>query len=194
MRHPALTATLLAAGLLPAACASFHPTPYPDTARLLPGAFGGFSDPDVTAVQQAQYAFAYPARTRGLPIEAARGAAGVDYMAGELSSSPRWAYMSPIIQMQMLQARTELRQTLGVTPDAPSQAVVNGLLHYADARAAGDPEAATEALNPVIFTYGPARTEALLTNMPYMQEVNIATTNANVHLSPSDGGGGDMRR
>jgi hypothetical protein len=194
MRHPVLTTTLLAAGLLPAACASFHPTPYPDTAHVLPGSFGGFSDPDVNAVQQSAYAFAYPARTRGLPIEAARGAAGVDYMAGELLTAPRWAYMSPIIQMQMLQARVALRQTLGVTPNASSQAVVNGLLNYADARAAGDPTAAQNTLNPVIFTYGPAHTEALLTNMPYMSIVNIATTNCDAALGPSNGSGVDRNR
>ena len=188
MRHPALIATLLAAGLLPAGCAGFQPTPAPDTARVLPGAFGGFADPDIIATQQAAYAFAYPARTRGLPIEAARGAAGVDYMAGEFSTAPRWDFIGPIIQMQMLHARTELRQTLGVAPNAPSQAVVNGLLSYADARAAGDPAAATDTLNPVIFTYGPARTEALLTNMPYMPTVNVATMNANGHLQQQDGG------
>ena len=191
MRRPAMIATLLAAGLFSAGCT---PTPAPDTARLLPGSFGGFADPDIIATEQAQYAFAYPARTRNLPIEAARGAAGVDYMAGEFSTAPRWAFISPIIQMQMLQARAELRQTLGVPPNAPSQAVVDGLLNYADARVVGDPTAATDTLNPVIFTYGPARTEALLANMPYMPTVNIATTNANADLAPANGGGNTFDR
>ena len=119
-------ALIVLAGLLAAGCASIAPPP--DTARLPPNAYGLFADNDIGAINLAQWAFADPARTRNDPADAARAAAAVDYLAGELSSSPRWIAMSPITKGQMLQAREEVRRALGVAPGAPSQLVVDGLL------------------------------------------------------------------
>ncbi|HYZ64522.1 MAG TPA: hypothetical protein VE650_18885, partial [Acetobacteraceae bacterium] len=52
--------------LLPLGCENVQPT-VPDTARLAPGALGTGFDPDVTAVNLAQWAFADPSRTYGKP-------------------------------------------------------------------------------------------------------------------------------
>ena len=45
-------------------------------------------------------------------------------LAGELSSNPRWTMMSPLTKQEMLQARVDVRQVLGIAPNAPSQIVV----------------------------------------------------------------------
>jgi hypothetical protein len=82
-------------------------TPLPDTATLPFAAFG---------TMEAAWAFAAPARTANDPVDAARAAAGVDYLAGELSSNPRWLMVSPLTKQQMLQARLDVHSVLGIAP------------------------------------------------------------------------------
>ena len=167
---------IVLAGLVVAGCASIAPPP--DTARLPPSAYGLFADNDLGAINLAQWAFADPARTRDDPIDAARAAAAVDYLAGQLSSSPRWVAMSPITKSQMLQAREEVRQALGVAPGAPSQWVVDGLLGAANALAAGDRPAALAALSAPVFIWPPDQTLARLSDMPFLPVANVATQRA----------------
>ena len=109
-----------------AACAV---PPPPDTATLPFAAFGTL-DNDVAAANQAAWAFAAPSRTANDPVDAARAAAGVDYLAGELSSNPRWVAVSPFTKQEMLQGRVDVRRALGIVPSAPSQVVVNALLVF----------------------------------------------------------------
>ncbi|HUA77404.1 MAG TPA: hypothetical protein VMA86_07010, partial [Acetobacteraceae bacterium] len=109
----------LTAALALAACA---PTPPPSTARLPPGAFGGNDDNDIMAINTAVWAFSNPARTHGNPINAIRAVLAIEYLGGELSSNPRWDFMSQLTKLQMLQARQEVRETLGIALNAPSQA------------------------------------------------------------------------
>ena len=184
-----ISAVLFAVVLPLGACAGFHETPPPDTARINRGGTT-FGDYDVFATQQAAFAFAQSSRTRGNPAEAARAAANVDYMAGELSTSPRWDNVGPLTKLQMLQARQTVRQTLGVAPGTRSQAVVDDLFAASDAAAAGNPAAAQAALDPSVFTFGPARTYSLLTDMPFLADVNVATTHAAGQLFPNDNGSG----
>jgi hypothetical protein len=167
-----------------AACAVRPP---PDTAAVPPGAFG-MLDNDLAAANQASYAFAIPARIRNNPVDAARAAAAVDYLAGELSSNPRWVTLSPLTKMKMLQARADVRQTLGIRPDAPSQYVTNGLLQFAWLLAAGDGPGAMQGLQAPIFTLTPEQTWQILNAMPYIQSANIATLDAANQMLP----GGDV--
>lgn len=177
-------AALLLIGLLPAACAV---TPPPDTAVAPPNAWGVNADPDVSAINVSAWAFADPARTRGRPIDAARAAAAVDYMGGELTSSPRWDFVSPLTKLQMEQARVELRQALGIAQNAPSQVVVDDLLTAANALVAGDQAAAEAALPPQVFTLGPQQTLARLANLPYLPTVNFATMRASMQTEQPTG-------
>jgi hypothetical protein len=181
--------TVFLAAVLLAGCASIQPPP--DTARLPPAALGSNGDNDTQAIGIAAWVFADPSRVRNDPVDAARGAAAVDYLAGELSSNPRWAPMDPLIRMQMLRARAELRSALGVAPGARSQAVVDGLLGVSFALLAGDQQAALDALRTPVFTLGPEQTLARLTSLPYLPETNIATMRAN---SVIEGVGPDVCR
>lgn len=173
-------------GLLAAGCGAV--TPAPDTARLPPDAFGTNADGDVGAINQAAWAFADASRTRNDPADAARAVAAVDYLAGELNTGPRWAFMSPITKQEMLAARVEVRQALGIEPTALSQQVVNRLLFAANALTYGNPDAAATALQPPVFTRGPQATLATLSNMPFLRQTNIATQHAAQQEQPTDGG------
>ena len=151
-----------------------------DTARAPDGAFGSNGDSDVAALNLSSWAFSSARNLRNRPVEAARSVAAVDYMAGQLSTSPRWTAMSPIIQGEMLQARKQVRATVGIAPDAPSQVVVNSLADYAKSLAAtGNQAAAGQYLANPAFTLGPQMTEAKLQDLPFLRETNIATQRAN---------------
>jgi hypothetical protein len=151
--------------------------PPPDTASVPPGTFG-FLDNDVPAVNRAAWAFAVPARIKDDPATAARAAAAVDYLAGELSSNPRWLMVSPLTKQKMLQARVDVRRVLGIRPDAPSQLVVNALLAFAGFWSVGNQPAAMQVLASPVFTLPPQHTLQILSNMPYIQSANIATMDA----------------
>lgn len=167
---------LLAAAALLTACAA--ETPPPDTARAQPGYFGGNGDPDTTAANLAQWAFAMPSRTAGDPADGARAVASVDYLAGELSTSPRWGNISPITKDMMLQARTQTRNAIGVAPGASSQAVVSSLARAGNALAANNTGAAIAALSTPTFLQPGAETLQRLGSLPYIQVANVATQRA----------------
>ena len=163
--------------------------PPPDTARLPPGVFSPL-DQDIPAVQYAQYAFADASRTYGNPVAGAQAVLAMDYIAGQLNSSPRWANIDAATQQQLLQSRAEVRQALGIVPNAPSQAVIDSLVTARNDLAGGDTAAAARALNTPLFSRGGEQTVQALANLPYIQVANVATTHANEELfGPNDGSG-----
>ena len=173
MMRPVLLAFLMTMS----ACAGVQPV-VPDTARMPAGALGGGLDPDVAAVNLAQWAFADASRTYGRPVEAARAAASMDYIAGQLYTSPRWANISPLTKEQLLQGRQEVRTALGVAPGATSQQVVDSLTSAASALAAGDQAGATRVLGAPVFAAGADQVLTRLSNMPYLQMANVSTMRA----------------
>lgn len=158
----------------------------PDTARLPAGALGGGFDPDVAAVNQAQWAFADSGRTYGRPIEAARAALSMDYIAGQLYTSPRWSNISALTKEQLLQGRSEVRAALGVAPTASSQQVVDGLTAASNALVANDRAGAVRALSTPTFPEGGQQVLATLTNMPYLRMANVSTMRAANELFDSN--------
>jgi hypothetical protein len=183
----ALIMRLLFGCLLLGSCALA--TPKPDTARLPFAAFGTL-DNDVAAANQASWAFAAPARTRNDPVDAARACAAIDYLAGELSSNPRWLSVSPLTKQQMLQARIDVRRVLGIDPGVPSQIVVNALMIFAAAWQAGDQPVALQALAAPGFTLPPPHLVQVLAELPYVQSANVASTETAQQMLP----GGDNPR
>ena len=102
----------------------------------------------------------------------------IDYLAGELSSNPRWIMVSPLTKQEMLRARVDVRQVLGIAPNAPSQFVVETLLQFAWLWQAGNQPAAMQALAAPGFTLPPQQTLQVLTNLPYVRSANIASIDA----------------
>ncbi len=159
----------------------------PDTARLTSEQLGSGADPDVTAMNLAQYAFADPSRTYGRPIDAARAAASMEYVAGQFYTSPRWANVSALTKEQLLQGRAEVRAALGVAPGTSSQAVVNQLTAAANAMQAQDRAAAVGLLGAPVFTLGGEAVLARLSAMPYLQMANVSTMKAAGQLFDPNG-------
>ena len=161
-----------------AACAQVDPAP--STAIMPAGALGSNGDPDVRSLDIAAYSFGQVIRN---PAQAADAIAALDYMGGELNTSPRWIDMEPLTRAQMLQARETLRSYIGISQAAPSQDVVDTMLALSRAYQAGDPAAVQRLLADPIFTAPPAAVQAHLAYIPLMPAINNVTTRAD-SLSP----------
>ncbi len=159
-----------------AACAGVQPLP--STAQLPPAFYGTLTDNDIGAINEASWALGSPDRTRGNPVEALRAVVAVEYLAGELNTNPRWAVMSPIAKMEMLQARGEVRRVLGIRPDVPSQVVVNAEIWAMWDLERGDAAAAQQVLSAPIFTQPPQQTMQVLNNLPTLPAARAATAGA----------------
>lgn len=181
-RNTARYLSFLAAAWLPAACATI--TPPPDTPVVPPGALGTNGDVDQAAASFAGWAFADPSHTAGRPVEAARAVIALEDRSGELSSNPRYAFASPLDQMRMLQARQEVRQTLGIAPGAPSQAVVDAMIRVENAGMSGDVGMARQALTGPLFTLGPDATLQRLIYLPPLPVARVAAADAQFDTQP----------
>jgi len=164
-----LSASLLAL----AGCVSV--TAPPPTPMLPPMVWGTYLDNDVGAIQFAAWAFATPTNTRGNPGEAARAIIALEYLSGELVSSPRWVGVDSNVKFRLRQARDEVRQVVGIRADAPPQVVVNALLAFAENMTWGNQPAATAVLTEPLFGKGPQDTFEVLSTMPYVQTANLST-------------------
>ena len=174
---------LLAFGL--AGCATLPPTE--QTPFLPAGVFGVYQDNDTGAINHAAWAFASPANTRNNPVDAAKAVVALEYLSGELRENPRWIGIDSTIDTHIGRARDQLRDILGIRADAPPQTVVNALLALSWDLRVGNQEAVMRVLASPLFTRPPAQTLQILANLPYVQEANIATTQAANESSP-DGG------
>jgi hypothetical protein len=178
---PVLSVCLAACATLPAT----QRTPF-----LPPGVYGTYEDNDIGAINQSAWAFASAANTRDNPAEAVRAVVALEYLSGELRENPRWIGMDAAVKLHMGRARDELRQILGIRPDAPPQIVVNTLLALGLNLQAGNQAASMQVLSSPIFTQPPERTLQLLANLPYVQEANLATSRAEAQSFPPDGARG----
>ena len=166
-----------AAGLLLTACTAATDVPPPDTATLPPGLFDG-PDQDIAVAQFAENAFADPARTYGNAAQGCQAVLALDYLAGEVANSPRWNGIDPDIKAQLLQARAEIRQAVGIAPNAPSQLVVNSLTAALNDLSTGNQDAAAKALTNPAFPAGGAQVLKTLANVPYVASANFSTQGA----------------
>ncbi len=166
---------LAALALAVAACGQLAPPP-PDTAVLPRGVFGT-GDQDLPAAVYASNAFADAKQTYGNPEAGAQAVLALEYIAGQLNTAPRWAYLDPAIRSGLLMARVQARQAAGIAPGAPSQLVVDCLLAARNDLASGDPAAAARALDPAV-PGGGAKAVQALANLPYLRDANLATQQA----------------
>jgi hypothetical protein len=174
---------LLALGL--SACATLPATQR--TPFLPASVYGALQDNDTGAISLAAWAFASPANTRGDPADAAKAVIALEYLSGELKENPRWVEVDSSVAVHLAQARNQLRQILGIRPDAPPQVVVNVLLAFATNVQTGNQAAAMQALASPLFTTPPEQTLQALANLPYVQEANLATARAQEQILPGGG-------
>jgi hypothetical protein len=112
---------------------------------------------------------------------AASSVAALDYMGGQLNTSPRWVSMPGLFRLQMLQSRDIVRGVLGISPTAPSQDVVDTMLSLSAAYSSGNQGAINKALASPIFTVPPDQAAERLAAIPYLPVVNNATTHADAY-------------
>ncbi len=180
---------IVAVCLLSAGCADAPPPALLDVSQLPAGALGSDPDADQAALNLAQAAFADPDTTYGHPAQAARAVAAMDYIAGEWSYNPRWAFVSADTKQLLLQGREQVRQTVGVAPGATSQMVVDHLIAAANALTAGDQATAIQQLGPPVFNAPGAEVLARLSKLPNLQTASTATTQATDELFPGNSNG-----
>jgi hypothetical protein len=163
-------------GYCVAACTTLPATER--TAFLPPGVYGVYEDNDVGAINQSAWAFSSASNIRGNPVDAAKAVIALEYLPGELKENPRWVGISSSIILRLGQARDELRQILGIRPDVPTQIAVNTLLALSLNLETGNLPAAMQVLASPMFTQPPERTLQILSNLPYVQDANLATARA----------------
>lgn len=193
MRLPLAVLALLPALLPISACVPLAP-PGP-TASLPFDAVQGAGDPTRSAIFSTAYAFNNPGGLAD-PAVAARMAANLEWLATSLPQDPRYNY-APTLSGQLALARSELHAALFVAPDAPPQAVVDGLYGASRALRASDPAGAARALPVVAFPNGQG-TLRRLAALPPLPQSAAATAAAERELNREDqerlngrrGGGG----
>ncbi|MBD0271318.1 MAG: hypothetical protein ICV73_05255 [Acetobacteraceae bacterium] len=174
--RPAASPRLLVGALL-ALCAGgcaelARPASPPAPADLAAGA------PDPARASVAAAAAAFADRGAGLanrPAAAAQAAAQLEYAAEALATDPRWTGMPEGIRREMLLAREELRDAIGLDAAAPSAAAVSALLGAARALRAGDRRRAASALAPPLFRPGGEGSIARLADMGPLPQAANAT-------------------
>jgi hypothetical protein len=164
MRSIALLATVLLAG-----CAGQNIW-HNDTAQMPENPDGGPKMNESDAISFAGWALNNPANTAGNPAYAARAIAAEDWLAGQDMLSGQFGSWAPVNEVSWGVLRREVRASIGVRPDAPSQQVVDDLFNVAAALQAGHTDAAEKTLSDPIFTLGPQQTLAALTNLPPMHD------------------------
>lgn len=147
-----------------------------DTPYLPPGVFGVYQDNDTGAINTAAWAFASPTNTRGNPAEAARAIIALEYLPGELTENPRWVGMDSLVKRRLGIARKDVRVVLGIRPEAPPQFVVNAMLALFIDLQVGDRAAVTQVLSSGLFIYPADQTLRILSDLPYVQTANLATS------------------
>lgn len=167
--------------LLAAGCAEVtRPAGAPPPADLVAGA----PDPARAAIAAAASAFAD--RGAGLanrPAAAAQAAAQLEYATEAFTTDPRWATMPEGIRREMLLARSELRDAIGLDAAAPGRTAVSALLGAARALRANDSGRAAAALPPPLFRPGGAASIARLGDTGPLPQVANATALAQAAAS-----------
>jgi hypothetical protein len=199
-RSPLLTLGTIALGLaalgLVACAGPGAGYPPPALVSLPRDAVAGAGDPTRAAVFNTAYAFGTPTVLAGKPEEAARAAANFEYLVIEIPYGARYRTLNAILQPELEAGRVELRQVLGVRPDASPQQVIDALYAAARAIGAGDMAAAERILANPIFTTGGATTLATLSALPPMPKVATAAVHTQQDMQRADqsdrsrGGGG----
>jgi len=167
MRLAACGAVLLAA----AACAEMQRPPTPAI-----GFGDGPADPVRGAVAAMAPAFADRASgLAGQPVATAEAAARLEYVTAAVTSDARYAALPPGLRRELLLARTEVRDALGLAPEVTSEAAAGALMAAARALRAGNAAAAAAALPSPEFRPGGSIAVARLADIGPLPQAAIAS-------------------
>lgn len=166
-----LTTVSVVLGALLAACGVIKPN---DTARMPLNEFGGPAMTQNDAISFAGYALRHPEYTHDNPARAARAIAAEDWLAGQWQLTPDYGAYGPVNEWQWGALRREVRAAIGVSPQTPSQVLIDHLLMAEAALNKGNTDAARAQLQPPVFSNGPDGTLAALSNLPKFGDLENA--------------------
>lgn len=167
-----------AGALALAGCAGGPGSPQ-DTAQMPLNPQGGPELNQDEAISLSAWALLNPGATSGKPALAARAIAAEDWLAGQWQLYHGFDDYAPSGSVAWSTLRTQARAAIGVAPNASSQEVVNRLLAASDDLQTGNTAAAQQQLSAPIFTLGPDRTLAALSNLPNLPGASWAYAELN---------------
>ncbi len=177
-RRPAAAFALFALGLL-GACAD------PAAENL-----GGFGDPVRGAALHAPRLLGDTSRLAGRPADAALAAVQLEVLADAFARDPRYAPEASIAVLAATRAgRAELRQAIGIAPEAPPEQVIGQLREAAEALRAGSRQRAEAALTGPAFPAGGAAALTRLARLPFLPRVSEAAGAAQQEIARLQSGG-----
>jgi hypothetical protein len=148
----------------------------------------GIGDPVRGAAFNAPRLLGDTSRLAGNPAAAARAAVQLEFLTETFRSDPRYApEASGAVQHATRLGRAEMRQAIGIAPDAPPEAVMAQLREAAAALDAGSRARAEAALSGPMFPAGGATTLTRLARLPYLPRVSEAAGAANAEVRRQDG-------
>ncbi|MBU8541385.1 hypothetical protein [Falsiroseomonas tokyonensis] len=150
---------------------------------------GGFGDPVRGAALSAPWWLADTSRLAGNPAQAARAAVQLEVVADALRTDPRYRHEASGPALHATgQGVAELRQAIGISPEAPPASVIAALRDAALALDQGRPARAEAALTGADFPLGPQATLARLAALPRLPRVAEAAAAAYAEIRRLDGG------
>jgi len=141
-----------------------------DSAVMPPGLFPA-GDEDQSALREALLTLGMSGTLPATVQGRARSFADVEFVSGAFNTGARWIGMDGTAQVQILMARREVRDHLGIAEQTKSQAVVDGLIAVSTTT---DDAALMTALSNPIFTLGPQATLAKLQETPHFRTLPYA--------------------
>ncbi len=171
---------VLLTGLLCSGCASARV----DSSTMPPGEFQS-TDTDEAALYEAGLALSGLGISPTTPQTYAKVYADVEYLAGAYNTHARWLGIDGSAQEQIIIARNEVRDYVGISQQARSQDVLNALLLVSNSP---DGEPIQKALSNPIFTLGPQVTLQRLVAKPDFFTTPAALAHLNRAKSEPYGG------
>ncbi len=162
----------------------------------LPGLVGETADPLMATVNAAAEAFAdRGAGLAGHPAAAAQAIAQLEYIALSLGTDARYPQLAQSVGRELLLARDELRNALGIMAAAPAQTVMRTMLGVAADLRAGRTAAAAAAMTPPLIRPGGAESVARLGELGPLVQASNATAFAREAVARAEalGTGGSTR-
>lgn len=148
---------------------------------------GGVGDPVRGAALNAPRLLGDTARWQGQPARAALAAVQLEFLDQQFRTNPRYMHDVSGGTLNALRlGRAEMRQAIGIAPDAPAEQVMAQLRDAAAALDAGSPARAEAALSGPTFPAGGPATLARLSRLPFLPRVSEAAGAANAEIARFD--------
>jgi hypothetical protein len=151
---------------------------------------GGLGEPTRGAALAAPWWLSDTSRLQGQPAQAARAAVQMEVLADSFETDPRYQHEVSGAGLHSVRlGRRNLRENLGIAPDAPPAAVVAQLREAAASLDRGQRARAEAALSGPMFPAGGAATLQRLASLPYLPRVAEAAGAANAEIRRIDRSG-----